>query len=96
MLWPKRVKHLQYLDIPVLRIAAIGLALDIVPPHVLLPARECPRRFAGAGAGLAADAAVDVEDGGKLPIRVRLGVGVGHRAAKMPVVDVGHSLSPCW
>ena len=55
-------KLVQDLHIPMLWIPAVWLGLDIGPPHVLLPFGECPGALAGHGAGLASQAAVDVDD----------------------------------
>ena len=59
----------QDFHIPVLWIAAIRLGFNIGPPHMLLSLGEGPGTFARHGAGLAADAAVNVNHEGELFLR---------------------------
>ena len=63
------LKHSQNLHIPRLRIAPVGLRLDVGPPHVLLTLAEGPRGLAGHGATLAGNATINVEDERELPLR---------------------------
>src|SRR3990172_5492239 len=86
----RRLEQLKDLDVPMLRVAAVRLGLDVVPPHVLLALGKGPGGLAGAGAGLAADAAVDFEDGDELALRMSLVEDVGHLAAEMPVENFSH------
>ncbi len=88
------LQKIENLGIPELRITAVGLGLDIGPPHLLLAFAEGPSRFARHGATLARDAAVDVEDKGKLAFGKGLGVRVIHLSADLPVVNVGHRYLP--
>ena len=73
-----------------MRIAAVRLRLNIVPPHVFLALAEGPRRLAGHRAALASDAAVDVENESELLVGIRRFVRVIHFAAELPVVNVAH------
>ena len=88
------VLKLQNLGVPVAGIAAIGLALDIVPPHVLLPLGEGPGGLAGHGTGLAGDASIDIEDSHELLRGMSLLIGVVHAPPKLPIIDFGHCESP--
>jgi hypothetical protein len=83
-------QQIKNLHVPELRIAAVGLGFDIGPPHMLLPLAERPGGLAGHGATLAGDTAVDVEDEGELTARESRLIGVGHFAAELPVMNVGH------
>ncbi len=65
------LEHLENLRVPALRVAAVGLGLDVGPPHVLLALAERPGGLARHRAALAGDAAVDVEDEGELPVGER-------------------------
>jgi hypothetical protein len=73
-----------------MRVAAVGFGLDVVPPHVFLALGKGPGGLARHRAGLAADAAVDVEDEGELLVGIRRFVGVFHLATELPVEDVAH------
>src|SRR5262245_600721 len=84
------VEHLEEPRIPLARIAPVGLGLDVRPPHRLLALSEGPGRLARHRAGLAAEAAVGVEDEGELALGVRPRVGVLHRAPELPVEDLSH------
>ena len=85
------LEQLQELHVPMMRITAVGLRLDVVPPHVFLAAGKGPRGLARHGAALTADAAVDIEDESELPVRIRRVVGEFHVAAELPVEDGAHS-----
>src|SRR5262249_35763537 len=84
------LQHGQQLRVPVLRIAAERLRLDVVPPHVLLALGKGPGALAGHGARLTADATVGVEDERELPLRVFLLEGIVHRASNLPVMNLRH------
>src|ERR1043166_2996075 len=85
-------EQLEQLHIPMLRIAAIRLGLDVVPPHVLLALRESPGGLAGHGATLAANATVDVKNEGELLFRISRFVGIFHLPPQLPVIDSAHVL----
>jgi hypothetical protein len=58
---------------------------------VLLTFAERPGGFAGHGAALAGDAAVDVEHKRKLPFGKSRFMRIGHVAAELPVENLRHS-----
>ncbi len=88
------LQQLEDLHVPELRVAAVGLGLDVGPPHVLLALAEGPGRLAGHGAALAGDAAVDVEHEGELPLGEARLVGVAHLPPKLPVLHSRHLAPP--
>src|ERR1043166_8454984 len=73
-----------------LRISAIRLGLNIVPPHVFLAFGKGPRGLAGHRAALATDAAVKVENKGKLLARKCRFIGEFHLAAQLPIIHSAH------
>ncbi len=87
------LQQIENLNVPMMRIAAVGLGFDVVPPHVFLAAREGPGGLAGHGAALAADAAVEVEDKGELVVGISRFIREIHVAAQLPIEDVAHVCS---
>ena len=86
------IQLLQNPYVPIFRIAAVWFAFHIVPPHVFLALGEGPGGFAGPGAGLAANAAIDVENGGKLLSWMGFFINIFHWSAKLPVINFCHDL----
>jgi hypothetical protein len=82
--------QLRDLHVVELRIAAVGLGLHVVPPHVLLALGEEPGGLVGHRTGLAGQTPVDVEDEGELPLRMPLLVGIEHLPSQLPVIDFRH------
>ena len=83
--------HSQELGIPILRVTTIGFTFHVIPPHIFLPFGECPGGLASHGASLTGDTTIDIEDEGKLPLRMSLLVGITHLSSKLPIVDFRHS-----
>src|SRR2546430_7193006 len=73
--------QLRHLHVVELRVPAVGLGLHVVPPHVLLPLAEQPRRLVRHRTGLAGNTPVDVEHKRKLPLGMPLLIGIQHLAA---------------
>ena len=84
------LEHIQQFCIPVMWVSTVGLGLDVVPPYQFLAPGKCPRALAGHRAGLAAEAAVNIEDKSELPFRVAFLMRIAHLTTNLPVVDVRH------
>ena len=76
-----------------LGVPAVGLGLHVVPPHVFLPLGEEPGRLVRHRTGLTGQTPVDVEDKGKLPLRMPLLVGIQHLPSQVPVIHFRHCAS---
>ena len=83
-------QEIEDLDVPELGISSVGFRLYIGPPHLFLAFVEGPGGLACHGAALAGDAAVGVEDEGKLTARESRLVRVSHLPADLPVMNFGH------
>src|SRR5262249_54781189 len=71
-------------------VTAERFGLDVIPPHRLLARRMRPRTLARQRAGLASDAAVDVEDDRELTFRPLFRIRELHFTAQLPIVDLRH------
>jgi hypothetical protein len=86
------IQKRQGLDVPVLRIATIGLGLDIVPPHEFLALAKGPRTLAGHCTRLTGNTAIQVEYRCKLEFRAGFIIRVAHLSTELPIIDLRHLL----